>query len=150
MEFRALQRREENQERREIAAEIAAAGRFLEGGDRDLVRTVFEHGVPAARVARAMGRRPYEVSRRLKRLEKRLCDPYARFVISRHPRWPDLRRDVGLCIFVRGTTQRDTASQLGVTVHRVRQETQLIRGLYEAEFTLALGRLKKVDENERL
>lgn len=133
--------RGEDGEKREVAAEIAAAGRFLETSDRDLVRTIFENGVSTARVARAMGKQPYEVARRVKRLVRRLNDPYTRFVISRHPNWPELRRNVGLRFFVRGVTQRRTAEQLGVTVHRVRQELQFIRALYEAEYSRALQRV---------
>ena len=92
----------------------------LDSADRALVEAVFERGASAAGLARAMSRDPRHVRRRLKRLINRMSSRMFQFVLRQRMHWTPNQRRVAEAVVLRGLTQRQAASELGLTLHQVR------------------------------
>ena len=117
--------------RRLIAENLIIRAEFLDSADRALLQAVFDRGVTAAEIARAIGERPEALRRRIQRLVVRLgSDPY-QFVMRQLSQWPSCQRKVGESVFLRGLSQREASQHLGMSLHRVRREVERIRGLYD-------------------
>lgn len=92
----------------------------LDPADRALVVSVFERGLSAAELARATGRDPRHVRRRLKRLIARMASRPFQFVLRHRANWSLNQRRVAEAVVLRGRTQREAAAELGLTLHQVR------------------------------
>ncbi len=121
----------------------------LAAEDRALLRAFLEDGSTCTDLARIAGITRGRMRRRLARLITRVMSEEFRFVRSRvagaagdlggpvwGPVWGQVRRAVATVHFLHGRSIRDTASALGVSVHRVRRHIDQIRD----EFELAEGR----------
>ncbi|TVQ53441.1 MAG: hypothetical protein EA377_07970 [Phycisphaerales bacterium] len=121
------------QERRGWAARLVEDARYLDPSDAALLRSVYDHGMSATQLARAVGAKPYALQRRLRRIVQRMTSPEFRYVLRHRRTWPDQRRKIVEAVFLRGEGQRPTAATCGVTVHRVRQEIDRVRLAVEFE-----------------
>jgi len=99
---------------------LVSYAEHLEPADRALIESVFERGMSAADLARAMGRDPRHVRRRLKRLITRMSSRPFQFVLRCRDKWPVNQRRVADAIVLRGLTQREAADELDLTLHQVR------------------------------
>lgn len=117
--------------RREAVEQIMRLTHLLAPPDRALVEGIYERGVRASALARAMGHSPKLVHARLRRAMHRLSSPLFRFVAANRTAWPQITRAVGEAIVLRGQTQRATAIGLGLTAHQLRRELERIRIAFE-------------------
>jgi len=118
---------------RSFAERVVDLADHLPASDRALLRGIYDRGMSAAEFARAIGQRPRTVRRRVHRLLSRVTSPAFQFVLRSAGRWPERRRRVGTLVFLHGCSIRGTARQLGVSQHRIRQETDGIRVLLQQE-----------------
>ena len=117
--------------RRSIAEKVVMRAEFLDSTDRALLQAVFDRGITAAEIARAIGERPETMRRRVQRLVERLgSNPY-QFVMRQLKNWPPCQQKVGESVFLRGLSHREASQQLGMSLHRVRREVERIRSLYD-------------------
>ncbi|MCZ6834480.1 MAG: hypothetical protein O7G85_01775, partial [Planctomycetota bacterium] len=100
---------------------------YLSPSDRALLEAVYHRGMKPTELARAINARPRMIRSRVQRIVQRLNSPLFKFVSGHRADWPRLRREVGELIVLKGTSQRDTAAKLGVSLHRVRQEMVCLR-----------------------
>jgi DNA-directed RNA polymerase specialized sigma24 family protein len=122
-----------NQDLRPLPARLVdvllGLGELLGENDRALLEAIYRRGLSAADLARAIRTRPRTIQNRLRRLTCRVNSPIFRLVAGRCDALPPLRREVGERIVLRGESQRTVAAQLGVSLHRVRQELTGLRAL---------------------
>lgn len=117
--------------RRLIAEKVVMRAEFLDSADRALLQAVFDRGITAAEIARAIGERPETMQRRVQRLVERLgSNPY-QFVMQQLKDWPPCQQRVGESVFLRGLSHREASQHLGISLHRVRREVERIRSLYD-------------------
>lgn len=114
-------------DRREIAEMIVDRARFLEAGDRALIRAIYERGLTVADLAKAHGASERTLQRRVRRLIQRLASPEFQAVLRQRMGWPVLQRRVAERVFLRGQSLRAAALELGVSLYQVRLEVQRIR-----------------------
>ena len=119
------------QARRVSAERLLDYADHLEGSDRALLRAVFDRGLTSTDLARVIGEEPRAVRRRVQRLVERIGSASFQFVMRNCEGWPSSRRRVGESIVLRGSTQRQAAVQLGLSLHQVRREMEHIQALYE-------------------
>lgn len=112
---------------------ILQHGRHLAAPDRALIESVYLRGLSAAELARALGREPVVVRRRLARIIRRMSTPAFRFVARNKNGWPLERAAIAEAVILRGLSQRAAAKALGVGVHRVRREIDRVSALVEAQ-----------------
>ncbi len=105
---------------------------WLAPADRALVEQVLQRGVRPHQIAAIAGVTTRTIQRRLARLIDRLTDPDCEFILRHHRQWDKPAGDVAIAIWIRGLTFRQTAEQLGMTLHNVRQQVQMIRGYLQA------------------
>jgi hypothetical protein len=60
---------------------------------------------------------------------RRLRSPLFRLVLREQHRWPADRRAIAQHIVLRGRAQRDVASELRLSLHRVRTELEQLKAL---------------------
>lgn len=111
---------------------ILEHARHLAAGDRALIEGVYLRGMSAAELARAAGKEPGTVRKRLARVVRRMSSPIFRFVVRHKSQWPPERAAIADAVILRGLSQRTAAMTLGLGVHRVRRELDGIRALLEA------------------
>jgi DNA-directed RNA polymerase specialized sigma24 family protein len=104
----------------------------LDESDAALVRSVYDNGLSATQLARALRQRPRMVRARVHRLIMRISSPAFQFVAREKDRWPPRRRQVAECIVLRARTQRQTARDLGISLHEVRKHLAHITALMDA------------------
>ena len=119
-------------DKRELAERVLMRSAWVDGPDRELLEQVLGRGVRPRSVAAVSGVSVRTVQRRVAGLVKRLTDGDVEVVLRRHGQWPAETSSVALAVWVRGKTLRETAGELGMSLHRVRQEVQLVRGLLAA------------------
>lgn len=117
--------------RRLIAEKVVMRAEFLAPADKALLVAVFERGITAAEFARAVGKRPETMRRRVQRLVERLGSSPYQFVMRQLKNWPPTQRKVGESVFLRGLSQRQASKQLGMPLHGVRREVERIQSIYE-------------------
>jgi DNA-directed RNA polymerase specialized sigma24 family protein len=103
----------------------------LDPADRALIRSIYDRGMSAGELARAIGRTPRTVNRRLERLVRRVSNPAYRFILRERRSWPAVRRRVAELVFLRGGTQRAAATATGLSLHQTRREIERIRVLID-------------------
>lgn len=75
--------------------------------------------------------------RRLRSLTQRLMTPEFDFIAARAHTWPAPRRQIAHALFILGKPLRQTARDLGLSLHTVRQHAAHLGALCEAARTLA-------------
>lgn len=105
---------------------------FLDAADRALLEQVIGRGASPTELARAANLSPRSVQRRVQRLAQRLSDPEVESVLRQADHWPAQTAAVGLALWVKGWTQRQTAQRLNLSLHRVRCQAMVVRGLLES------------------
>lgn len=105
---------------------------WLAPADRALVEQVLQRGVRPHQIAAIAGVTTRTIQRRLARLIQRLTDPDCEFILRHHRQWDKSAAEVAIAIWIRGLTFRQAADQLGMTLHGVRQQVQMIRGYLQA------------------
>ncbi len=118
-------------ERREVSDYVLMRAEWLSASDRALIEQVFGKGVRPADVAAIQGCSTLVVQRRVANLVKRLLDPMVVFVLRYHRDWDKGTKKAALLVLVKGVTLRRAASELGVTLHCVRNRVHVVRGLFE-------------------
>ena len=117
--------------RRHLAEQVLHRAGFLPSSERLILEQVYGAGVTPAHIAAVTGHSPSVVQRRVRSLVRRLTHPDVVFVLNNHSDWAPEVRDVGMAMWVRGQTMRQTAFQLEMSLHAVRQHVEHIRGLIE-------------------
>lgn len=115
--------------RRDVADRVLDRSEWLDQADRALVAQVIGNGARTGDLARIAGVSPRTIQRRIAKLIDRLLDPEVVHVLREHQRWPAPTRSVALAVWVRGRTLRQAAAELRLSLHQVRQQLQLARGL---------------------
>lgn len=118
-------------ETRELSETLLNRAQFLEPADRALLEQVLEKGVRPRDIARVAGTSTRTIQRRVRNLMRRLADPDVLYVLRQHRGWSAPLRQVALALWVRRRTLRQTAAELGLSLHRVRQHAAAVRGLIE-------------------
>jgi DNA-directed RNA polymerase specialized sigma24 family protein len=119
--------------KRAHAERVLAMAEHLGPSDRALLRGIYDQGMTASDFAQAAGTRPRGIRRRVRRLVRRLNSPIFLMVAGSAEGWPEPRRKVGELVFLKGWSQRETATRLGMSLHRVRQEVSTIHALAAQE-----------------
>ena len=112
---------------------ILQHSKHLAPPDRGLIEGVYLRGLSAAELARALGREPEVVRRRLARIIRRISRPLFRHVVRHKNAWPLERAAIAEAVILRGLSQRAAAVLLGVGIHRVRREIDRITALVDAD-----------------
>src|SRR5262245_4586195 len=118
-------------QKRAVGETILWLARHLPPDDQGLLQTIYERNVPIQMAARMLGEDHRTVRKRVRRLVSRLTSPLFRFVVSHRLEWPPHRRAVAEAVLLRGQAQRHTATDLGLSVHRVRLELDRVMLLFE-------------------
>jgi DNA-directed RNA polymerase specialized sigma24 family protein len=112
----------------------------LDAPDRVLLRSVYEHGMSASELAAVAGRQPRTLRHRLRQLVKRITSAEFQYVIHYRRGWPAERRAIVERLILRGHSQRRVAADLGISIHRVRQEWDRLRHELDAARNLLADR----------
>ena len=112
--------------------EILDRARWLTDLERTILEAYFREGDTASDIAGRVGLAPQAVRRRIRNALGRMTSPEFLYVLRTHRRWPDLRREIARRHVLWGQGLRTVASDLGVTIHVVRQHRDRIRTLFEA------------------
>lgn len=120
---------------RELAELLARRAEVLEPQDRELIRLHFGEGLTAVALARVRGEAPRRLRAKLRRLASRLVSPRFEAVLRRRADWPRRRRMVASAVILRGHSFRDTAEELGLTLHQVRREMSVVEALVSEELS---------------
>jgi DNA-directed RNA polymerase specialized sigma24 family protein len=103
----------------------------LAPADRALIRSIYDRGLSAGELSRALGRTPRSVRRQVQRLVQRVSSPEYRLILRRRREWSTTRRRVAELVFLRGGTQRAAAEATGLSLHETRREIDRIRLLID-------------------
>ena len=117
---------------RQQTEQLLHLAQYLAPSDRELVCSIYHHGMTPTQLARAIGARPRAVRARLQRLLTRINSPTFRYVLATRHKWTPRTRRIAEAIFLRGEAQRQTAARAQTTLHHVRRESQRIRANAEA------------------
>ena len=99
---------------------VRLRAQLLEAGDRELVRAIWLHEMPASVVARIVGRSPEHVRRRLRRLLARMRSPRFLAAARLMPALTGVEREVARLHVLQGLPLRRLARGLGLPTYRVR------------------------------
>lgn len=116
---------------RRMIERLLEAAEHLQPAETAMVRAIYDRGMNCTEFARASGRSPSFVRRRLARLINRIKDPLFQFVIRESRHWPKRRATVAKAVVLHGRSQRETAEMLGLSLYEVRRQMQQIRVLRE-------------------
>lgn len=119
-------------DKRELADRVLIRSAWVDEPERELLEQVLGRGVRPESIAAVSGVSTRTIQRRVANLIHRLTDPEVETVLRRHGRWEPRTSSVALAIWVRNRTLRDTSKELGLSLHEVRQQVQLVRGLLTA------------------
>jgi hypothetical protein len=119
---------------------ICARAEYLPLADRDLLWSVYRHGVNVAELARASRRCRKTMSRRVKALVTRLNDPCFILVIARAGSWETRLAAVARQHYVQGRTLRAIGAALGLSYAQVRAARDVVRGLLSTAQREALAK----------
>jgi hypothetical protein len=138
--------------------DLLLAARHLPLRDRALIDGVYRQGMSVVQIARASGMRPHSLRRRLRNLVRRLRSPLFRYVMrefalggadgpstraaatsaagkSQRERGLSIehRRAIARAVVLDRRSQRQTALDLNITLHRLRRELDRLATLAEHE-----------------
>lgn len=114
---------------REASEVLLGRAVFLPASDRALLEQVYDRGVKPRQIAAVTGESTRAVQRRVRILVRRLCDPQVVAVLRHHRQWDRTTARVAIAYWVHRRTLHETAHDLKLTLHQVRQQLQLVRGL---------------------
>ncbi|MEX2672541.1 MAG: hypothetical protein WD294_10565 [Phycisphaeraceae bacterium] len=117
---------------RDLAEEVLQRAELLDAADRALIEQVLGKGVLPREVAVVTGVSTRCIQRRFRSLIQRLSDPKVLHIMRHRKQWDKLTADVATGVWIKGWSLRHTASQLGVSLHRIRQRVQTVRGILTA------------------
>ncbi len=117
--------------RADLAAELVTRAKWLPAEERELIRTVYEHGRPVSELAPLLCVSPRTLRRRCRRAVSRALSEEYLFVLRHRDRWPSLMAQVATMCMVEGKSLRTAAAALGVSFHTVRRYRALVVGLME-------------------
>jgi DNA-directed RNA polymerase specialized sigma24 family protein len=120
-------------QRRDWADTVLMRACWLDAAERALVEQVVGKGVRPHEIAAVSGRSLRTVQRQLNRVIERLMDKEVEHILRAHGDWDAMASSVALAVWVQGCTLRDTARRLGISLHQVRQQVQVVRGLLAAD-----------------
>lgn len=106
---------------------------YLPDEDRALMQAVYERGMRPIDFARVIRARPRTIRSRVRGLVVLVSSPLFQFVVSQPGAWSNQRQLIAELTVLRGTSQREVAHRLGLSLHRVRQELVNIRAHCERE-----------------
>lgn len=118
---------------RELVDTLVERSAYLPQDERELVLAVYRDNRKITEVAALLNLPPRRLRARVRRLIKRLLDPRFAFVARHREQWPRTRRRVATMRFLFGRTMRQTAADLGLTLHQIRQHEAAVHALHEAE-----------------
>ena len=118
---------------RDLVATLVERAAYLPQDERELIVSVYRDSRKITEVAALLDIPPRRLSVRVRKLVKRLLDPRFAFVARNREHWPRTRRRVGTMRVLFGRTMRQTADDLGLTLHQIRQHEAAIHALHEAE-----------------
>lgn len=104
----------------------------LDRQDRAVLHGVYRLGMTVTDLAAALGLQPRTVRQRVLRLAQRVISPEFQYIVHHRRSWPKSRRAIAERVILRGRAQREVAEELGLSIHRVRQECDRIRHALEA------------------
>lgn len=119
--------------KRERIERVLFRARYLDPPDRILLVQVFDRGVRPHQIATLNNLTTRTIQRRVDALCRRLLDPQVVAILRAHSRWSAYTAGVALSVWVKGWTFRQTADRLGISLHEVRQQVQIVRGLIEVQ-----------------
>lgn len=115
----------------------------LPANERALLHAAFVDGhsaIEIAALARSASGAPVggevvtarSVRRRIRRLVERVMSPRFLYVVRHQGAWPQNRRRVAEACVLRGLSLRDAAAELGLSLHVVRRQHEVIETLFDA------------------
>lgn len=116
---------------RQIYESIRQAARHLPDEERVLIDDIYEHEIPIFLIARRTGEDPRAVSRRVRRITRRLLDPRFRFVAEHRSAWRPTQSTVAKACVLDGLSIREAARRLDLSRHTVRRHKEAIDALFE-------------------
>lgn len=114
---------------RDLAETVLRRAEFLDANERALLEQVLGKGVRPRDIAAVAGCPTRKVQRQVRAITRRLTDPAVVHVLRHRAQWDRLTAEVATAVWVRGWTYRDTAEHLGISLHRVRQKVEAVRGI---------------------
>lgn len=112
--------------------QVLMRAEYLDQPDRALLDQVLARNVRPRQIAAVTGCTARCVQRRVRRLVLHLTDPAVLHILRNHRKWEASTGRVALCVLVQRRTLRDTAGELNLSLHEVRQCVQKVKGLLEA------------------
>lgn len=116
---------------RDFAEFMLRLSEWLSARDRAIVVAIYEHGESAAAVARLCNMRADHLRHRLRVLARRMRSAEFAMVATCRQQWPPKLRKVATACFLHGLTMRDASLQLGMTLHEVRRNRDVVRTMVE-------------------
>ncbi len=109
------------EQRRKRLEQLVNLAEHLEEQDRLLVEHIYKRGLPIGRLAKAAGRRPRALQRRVALLIKRMSSTEFQFLARRSRTLDDQTRRTACRIILQGQSYRHTADAMGLSLHEVRR-----------------------------
>lgn len=113
--------------------EIVRVASHLGPRDRALVRAVYERGLPLKAIALINQCSARRLQSRLRRIIRRMRSPLFLLVLREREHWPADRRSIAQAVVLEGRGQRETARELGISLHAVRMEVEHLKALAGVE-----------------
>lgn len=129
-EFTTDLRRRRN---RDIAETIVRRAEHLEQHEKQLILSIYAHGLSTTELAPLTNKKPRTLRRQLRNILKRLTSPEYLYTIRHQTNWTTTRKRVANACFIQGQSLRAAAATLNLTLHTVRKHHQHIRALATAE-----------------
>lgn len=117
--------------RRAVLERLLEWADHLAPAERSLVRCAYDWGVSSREISLLTGQTPRVIRRRLRTLLQRVNASPFQTTARLLPTLPDDRRNVARLVILQGLTQRQAATQLGISIHRVRRELLAIEATCE-------------------
>jgi len=114
---------------------IPARLHALPAADAELLRAIFDRGIPVARlstISAADHRHAAKLRYRVRRLVARVLSPGFVFVLRHQSQIPDALQGVARACVLQGRTQRDASIELALPLFEVRRRLIAVRALIDA------------------
>lgn len=118
---------------RDIAETIVRRAEHLEQHEKQLILSIYAHGLSTTELAPLTNKKPRTLRRQLRNILKRLTSPEYLYTIRHQAKWTTTRKRVAYACFIQGRSLRAAAATLNLTLHTVRKHHQHIRSLATAE-----------------
>ena len=111
---------------------LKARSEMLSGKDKVLMQMYLEEGSSFSEMARLMGVNEATISRRVRKLTRRLlCGEYITCLRSRRL-LSGLEQTIAKDYFLQGRSQEEIAQKMGITVYQVRKTLRMLRTLFKS------------------